>query len=282
MIKSIYGNSNFNDLLQESYLANTSILSGIEYLLKAELFGNHDGMFYSAFFSLSIGIERFLKVALVSEYMYQNNYQKPPERLLKDPGHNLLKLLNANLQLLSKYKIDNRNFSDEILEYDLISFLSTYATTNRYLNLNNLTNSNYKSHKHPIHEWVILSEQFLRESVKYEKIESELLKVYSKNEKYGVGFTNLLDFNGHPLLAVDMWQYQYIVNKSKPYILYRLIQTLKPIYKMLDKISYESNNGANADLNGLMNLPYYGELFPLFYTDLDALKKVKKWVNRYN
>lgn len=282
MIKSIYGNSNFNDLLQESYLANTSILSGIEYLLKAELFGNQDGMFYSAFFSLSIGIERFLKVALVSEYMYQNNYQKPSERLLKEPSHNLLKLLNANLKLTSKYNIDNGTFSDEVLEHDLISFLSTYATTNRYLNLNNLTNSNYKNHKHPIHEWVILSERFLRESIKYEKIESELLKIYSKNEKYGVGFTNLLDFDGHPLLAVDMWQYQYIVNKSKPFILYRLIQTLKPIYKMLDKISYESNNGANADLKGLMNLPYYGELFPLFYTDLDALKKVKKWVNRYN
>ncbi|KZA08803.1 hypothetical protein LV34_00957 [Acinetobacter baumannii] len=282
MIKIIYGNSNFNDLLQESYLAGTSILSGIEYLKKAELFSNHDGMFYSAFFSLSIGIERFLKIALVSEYMYQNNYQKPSDKFLKEPGHNLLKLLKANLLLTSKYDINSGSFSEEILEYDLISFLSTYATTNRYLNLNNLTNANYNNHKHPIHEWVLLSERFLRESVKYEKIEKELIKIYSKNEKYGVGYTNLLDFNGHPLLTADIWQFQYIVNKSKPYILYRLIQTLKPIYRMLDKISFESNNGPNADLGGLMNLPYYGELFPFFYADLDTLKKVKKWVGRYN
>lgn len=282
MIKIIYGNSNFNDLLQESYLANTSILSGIEYLLKAELFSNHDGMFYSAFFSLSIGIERFLKVALVSEYMYQNNYEKPPARLLTEPGHNLLKLLNANLSLLKKYDIKNSSFSDDMLEYDLINFLSKYATTNRYLNLNNLTNSNHNSHKHPIHEWVALSDDFLRDSIKYERLESELLKIYSKNEKYGVGYTNFLDFDGHPLLNVDIWKYQYIVNKSKPYIIYRLIQALKPIYRMLDKISFDSNNGPNADLEGLMKLPYYGELFPFFYTDLEKLKRVKKWVNRYS
>lgn len=278
----MYGNSNFNDLLQESYLAGTSILSGIEYLLKAELYGNKDGLFYSAFFSLSIGIERFLKISLVSEYMFQNNYIKPPEKLLKEPSHNLIKLFNANLALTSKYEINHKEFDSDSLEYELISFLSAYATTNRYLNLNNLTNANYNHHKHPIQEWVSLSEAFLRDSIKYEKIESDLIKLYKKKEVYGVGYTNFMDFDGNPLLNIDLWQYQYIVNKSKPYIIYRLIQTLKPIYRMLDVISLSCNNGENENMNEPVKLPYYGELFPFFFAQLEQFKKVKQWVNRYN
>lgn len=66
MINLLYGSSDFNDLLQECYLTQSSVLSGIEFLIKANLYDNKDGLFYSSFFNLSIGIERFLKNALCS------------------------------------------------------------------------------------------------------------------------------------------------------------------------------------------------------------------------
>ena len=282
MMKLIYGNSDFNDLLQESYLAGTSILSGIEYLQKAEFYNNQDGLLYSSFFSLSIGIERFLKIALVTEYMYQNNFEKPSEQFLKGPGHNLIKLYIQSINLVQNYGIPPVEFNENKLEYKLIKFLSNYATTNRYINLNNLTNANYKNHNHPMKDWLSLSEQCVRESVKIEILEKELLKYYKKYEHYGLGPTNILDFDGHPLLGVDLLQYKFIVNKSKPYLLFRLIQLLKPIYRMLDRISMDCNNGSNADVDSSVKLPYYGELFPFFYAQLDQFKKVKNWVGRYN
>ena len=236
MMNSIYGNSDFNDLLQESYLAGTSILSGIEYLQKAEFYNEQDGLLYSSFFSLSIGIERFLKIALVTEYMYQNNFVKPSEQFLKGPSHNLVKLYSQSIDLVKKYGISSEDFSENKLEYKLINFLSNYATTNRYINLNNLTNANYKNHNHPIKDWLSLSEQFLRESIKSEILERNLLKYYKKYEHCGLGPTSFFDFDGHPLLGVDLLRYKFIVNKSKPYILFRLIQLLRPIYRMLDKI----------------------------------------------
>ena len=280
MMQFLYGNSNFNDLLQESYLAGTSILSGMEYLFKAELFNENDGMLYSSFFSLSIGIERFLKIAVVSEYMYSNNFEKPTEKLLRGLGHNLVNLLDYCTDLCSKYEINIPEGTRDSLNLELISFLSRYATSNRYQNLNKLTSQTKQKDKHPIHEWALISEDFLRKNIKPRIIEKELLNLYGKL-RY-VGYTNYLDFNGHPLLSVDLLQYQYVARKAKPYMIYNLIQTLRPIYRMLDKISLECNNGPNADLNGPVQLPYYGELFPFFFVQLDQLKRTKKWVNRYN
>lgn len=280
MITFLYGNSEFNDLLQECYLADTSILTGIEYLIKAELYNNDDGLFYSSFFSLSIGIERFLKIALVTEFMYSNNFKKPTEKLLKEPGHNLIRLFNQFTEVSKKYDISIPPLDTTNPAYNLIKFISAYATKNRYQNLDKLTNKHDDYDRHPIHEWLKISESYLRSSTKIEKIETDLLKYYNKYNHPTI-YTNYLDFDGHPLLYVDLLQYRFIVNKAKPYILNCLIQTLKPIYIMLDNISMECNNGENTDLIGPVKIPYYGELFPIFYADLDLFKRVKKWVGRY-
>jgi len=280
MITFLYGNSEFNDLLQECYLADTSILTGIEYLTKAELYNNDDGLFYSSFFSLSIGIERFLKIALVTEFMYSNNFQKPTEKLLKEPGHNLIKLFNQFADAAKKYEIFIPPLDINNRAYNLIKFISAYATKNRYQNLNKLTSKYDDYDKHPIHEWLLISEFYLKSSIKIEKIEKDLLKYYAKHH-YLTYYTNYLNFDGSPLLGVDLLHYRFTVNKAKPYILNCLIQTLRPIFMMLDRISLECNNGSNADLNGPVKIPYYGELFPIFYADLYIFKRVKKWVGRY-
>ncbi len=281
MMTFLYGNSDFNDLLQECYLTQSSMLSGIEFLTKANIYDNKDGLFYSSFFNLSIGIERFLKIALLSEYMYTNNFQKPEVSFLKDKSHNLIKLFNSCAEIVKKYDIPIKPLDNKHQAYDLFYFLSSYATKTRYQNLDKLTNKYEKYDKHPIHSWTNISESYLRKYVKSEKIESELLKHYNKYPN-ATGFTYYLDFSGHPLLSVDLLMYQYIIKKSKPYILNDLIQTLRPIYRMLDKISLNCNNGPDSDLNGPVRFPYYGELFPFFYADLNLFKRVKSWINRYS
>lgn len=281
MMTLLYGNSDFNDLLQECYLTQSSMLSGIEFLTKANIYDNKDGLFYSSFFNLSIGIERFLKIALVSEYMYTNDFQKPDAKFLEKKGHNLIKLFNSCAEIGCKYDIPISPLDKEHKAYDLFDFLSSYAKKTRYQNLNKLTNKYEEYDKHPIHSWADISGSYLRKYVKNDKIESELLRHYNKYP-YATGFTHYLDFNGHPLMYPDLLMYQYIVQRSKPYILNDLIQTLKPIYRMLNKISLDCNNGPNADLNSLVKLPYYGELFPFFYADLQLFKRTKNWINRYS
>ena len=80
----------FTLLQQEGHLARTSLLSGIDLLLKANLDEQNIGKFYSAFFQLTIGIERILKLVVITNHMLENNYTPPTdEELRKKYGHNI-------------------------------------------------------------------------------------------------------------------------------------------------------------------------------------------------
>ena len=57
----------FTLLTQEAHLAKNTLLSGFDLLLKANFFQDKDGYFYSAFFNLSIGMERLLKLDALLE-----------------------------------------------------------------------------------------------------------------------------------------------------------------------------------------------------------------------
>jgi hypothetical protein len=284
-MNNLYGNSNFNNLLQECYLARVSILSGIEYLLKAEIFDEHsDGLFYSSFYSLSIGIERFLKLTLITEYMYCNQYKKVPIERLKDLNHDLVKLYDECNKVANKYNIQTEilDSSNEI-NYQLVNHLSKYAQYNRYQNLDDLTDKfskgKFKKDIHPIHEWMLISKKIVDQHISKKKYDRDLTKIINQYPYHG--YSHYLDFDGQILHTTDLFTYKFIVNTAKPYALFKLIQLLKPFYKLLDKLSMDCNNGPEADLKGAVKLPYYGELFPFFYISLDQLKRTKKWVNRY-
>ena len=212
--------------------------------------------------------------------MYTNSFQKPDSKFLTKKSHNLISLINSCVEIVNKHDISMPSLNESHHAYDLFNFLSSYATKNRYQNLNKLTNAYKEYDNHPIHEWFNISSDYLRRNEKNEKIEIELLKHYDKFP-HTAGYTHYLDFDNHPLLSVDLLMYQFVVKRAKHFILNDLIQTLKPIYRMLDKISLACNNNPDSDLNCPVKLPYFGELFQFFYADLEQFKRVKKWTNRY-
>ena len=59
----------FKLLQQEGYLTQSSLCQGLTFLRKANLGEKERGLFYSAFFQLSIGIERFMKIVVILDYM---------------------------------------------------------------------------------------------------------------------------------------------------------------------------------------------------------------------
>lgn len=72
----------FNQFMVESYLSSTSIGGGLNVVRKCRA---HDkGSFYSSFFQLSIGIERFFKIIFILNHMIENNLEKPDFRTLKN------------------------------------------------------------------------------------------------------------------------------------------------------------------------------------------------------
>lgn len=72
-------------LQQEALLANASLLSGFEYLVKASFNDKGVGAYYAAFFDLTIGFERIMKLAIIADHMWlRTTLNRPQKRKL---GH---------------------------------------------------------------------------------------------------------------------------------------------------------------------------------------------------
>ncbi len=63
----------FKLLQQEAFLARSSLLAGLDELLRANVIETDKGRFYGAFFLLSIGLERLMKLLIVCHHMANNH-----------------------------------------------------------------------------------------------------------------------------------------------------------------------------------------------------------------
>ena len=139
-------------LFKESSLAAMNIGVGLTFLRKYDFVKL--GFIYQAFFSLSIGIERLIKLVLVYEYFCENGSFPNDNKYLKSKGHDLLTLVSEVEKLAEKYNCHSyftpiRN--DEITR-NVLSNLSDFAVMNRYFYLDELSNAAYKS-KDPLKRW---------------------------------------------------------------------------------------------------------------------------------
>ena len=73
-------------LEQEGLLAQACLCNGLTALRRANL-GDKKGLFYSAFFELSIGFERTLKLILILDHMARNQLDPPDSKTVEDYGH---------------------------------------------------------------------------------------------------------------------------------------------------------------------------------------------------
>jgi hypothetical protein len=67
-------------LLREAALVRHLLGSGVTALGRAD-YATGLGEYYSAFFGLSIGLERLAKLVLVADYAISNHSQMPPQAL---------------------------------------------------------------------------------------------------------------------------------------------------------------------------------------------------------
>lgn len=81
-------------LEQEGLLAQSCLCNGLTALRRTNL-GDKKGLFYSAFFELSIGFERVLKLILILDHMARNKLIPPGSKTVEAYGHKLRTLFDA-------------------------------------------------------------------------------------------------------------------------------------------------------------------------------------------
>lgn len=273
----------FSLLAQEAHLAKNTLLSGFDLLLKANFFQDKEGYFYSAFFHISIGMERILKLAVVTDYMLSNNYQTPTKEQLIKTGHNIKKLNDKALELMPLYRHPNasipiRTNNDEAL----IDFFTEYGIGSRYFNLNEVCEE--KMNRSPLDKWLDLSRSIYEEytSLKIRQ-RSELNLIYKMDRTgFSNGYTFHLDEYGHPMTAFDCIHRQYIIEKSAPFIIYRLIHVLRPIYFLLDAMAQKATDYETENKIPSMVIPHYEDFFYFLLAEKSTIKRRKKWLDIFN
>jgi len=128
----------FRALNREASLATQTVCAGLTALRKAD--AAKTGVYNEAFFNLSIGIERLVKLAIVIDHCLDNSGKFPNDKALRNYGHELNALVKKAREIRSKYPTPNplAQFPNDEIVPAIVECLSDFAKGARYYNLDYL------------------------------------------------------------------------------------------------------------------------------------------------
>ncbi len=114
------------------------------------------GHYYTAFFSLSVGIERLAKLVIVADHVLSNQGQLPQQEMFRRLGHNLARLsgevhrISEAHNLALRYPRPADPISGAVLGC-LTAFAD--ASRGRYANFEAIGNSGFNAAEEPVAKW---------------------------------------------------------------------------------------------------------------------------------
>ena len=144
----------WHSIRREAALVRHLIGSGVTSLGKAN-YADKKGEYYTAFFGLSIGLERLAKLILVANHAILNNGQMPTEQVVRRFGHKLVSLLNTAGNISAKHSL-NLDYPRpaEQISTAIVECLDAFADAGRgrYANFAALGDPNL-GQEEPIRKW---------------------------------------------------------------------------------------------------------------------------------
>lgn len=243
-------------LLIEGSLSAYALANGLDCLRRANVY--EKGMYYQSFFSLSIGIERLLKLIIIYEYRIKNDGKFPDNKVIKQKGHDLYEMIST---------IKPKLLENELYK-NTIKFLSEFAQNTRYYNLNVLTGREIHN-LNPIEEWNNIEKMILKEyNVKIENTPNKEEMVNKINQISDILFLDMnLNLVNNAEYIVDEMEKRNIIQGYDVLVFYKIIRSLVETLT-----EYELKNNL---------FPYLREYFIYFradYTDGEIRRK-KSWRN---
>ncbi|AZH30497.1 hypothetical protein [Paenibacillus sp. M-152] len=247
-------------LIKEGYLASTSIGYGLTSLRKAGV--HKKGEYYQSFFQLSIGIERMMKLIIIQNHRGKCN-SFPDNKTMKSFSHNLMGLYNSVIE----FAINEDILIVDDLSIEILKFLSEFAISDRYYNLDYLTGR--KSSIDPLIQWSNiqdkLEKRYLINNQRVNKQQDILLNIL--NEKsYTIIYNEKNELINN---AKEFMQESIKDEKIQGYAVYHILEVIRVLATILEDLEYEHNL-----------YPCLREFFEYFnydYTMKEVIRK-KKWV----
>jgi hypothetical protein len=254
-------------LVREASMASMAIGIGLTHIRKFDF--TQPGFFYSGMFSFTTGLERLMKLIIICDFRVKNNDAFPNNQQLKAFGHKITELFNHSRKIKNDYdfEIDDKRFIDDDFYETIVQFLSDFATTARYYNLDAL--SGYKQNSdEPYRRWnndisETIVQRHYRKNPKNFKKKMELAKKMMGNT---IVFMN--DENGNEIRNLnDFYTKGDQVTTKQKYSMFYLYEINRFLCDLLCELHHEGNL-----------FPYLPDFFAVFrHNDKSHIIKIKSW-----
>lgn len=253
-----------NLLAKEAALSSMNLGVGLTFIRRYDF--TSLGFIYQSFFSLSVGLERIMKLILLYEYIYVHN-SYPDFKYLKSKSHRLTDLWTEVRKLVAKYscsKYFDYLDSDPIFSI-IIQNLSDFATQNRYFHLNELSGNNQT--QDPVRRWdkevnsIIVQRHFepnLPKNIVLQKI-AEIMTDFTLVRQHD---ENDNEINGYSELTKASIQ----IDTKQKYGMFYVFCVIKALCHLQDS----QNQISRTDI-------HLEEFFTVFRADYNYAKRIKTW-----
>ncbi|HCA17221.1 MAG TPA: hypothetical protein DEO64_08825 [Alcaligenes faecalis] len=180
MDKNPWDTLGWSALSRESKLVRHLLGSGVTALGRAN-YADQAGEYYTAFFGLSVGMERLAKLILVADYALSNQGRLPTQSVVKKYGHNIESLLMSISVVSEKHSIKLQySKPTTIISAKIVECLDAFADASRgrYANFAALGDPNIEGQFEPIRKWwaevaeLILQEHYYGKKRAQARVES--------------------------------------------------------------------------------------------------------------
>lgn len=267
-------NKTFLAFLEEAQFTKEILAIGVTQLYKANYASK--GIYYQSFTCLSTGLERLAKLCLILDCYIQNSGILPSEEYIRNYGHRIPELYLACREIANSQKVAFR-FSykmDKKIHQSIINLFGSFAeSSGRYSNINILLGKESKS-TDCIDRWFYNVDIPL-----YDKHVSRKKKDGIEYRSYIIGNIlnpiTLVQFTAedHAELtdAIEASRRTGIWKAVAPYRQLYVLQTIRYLTELLIALGHKAMAIQAADI------PYFGEIFGLFYNSNSYFRSRKTW-----
>ncbi len=264
---------------QEGYLVRGCLTTGLTALRDAPF--KEKGQYYTAFFQLSMGFERLMKLILILDHMAEHTSAVPSRSVLKNyggkTGHDLVELVKSICS-------HSPRSSDDLLEtiksgslaFDLINFLTDFGNGARYYNLDAL--SSEKPPDDPLSRWNrivqrILAEDFDARHQDRVRRSSAALAEEIKDFTIARGF----DLEGRPVSLEQMLPLSRLHQMAAPRAVLHLMGILVQLKALLEEACNRAQRVNQQAQSTGATIPYLIEFFDFVTDERHVVLRKKRW-----
>lgn len=266
-------------LEQEGLLAQACLCNGLTALRRANL-GDKKGLFYSAFFELSIGFERVLKLILILDHMARNQLVPPDSKTVEDYGHKLRSLFDAAKGVCAAHGVTALDaFQPNSLPIAILGFLDDFAHPGgRYSNINKLTGHKHQTMADPIAQWGEIANRIMREHATPKDRQRAQLNGLVASAAFGDAAASLIsDLNQQPMDVVPLHVRASELDTAAKHAIYALVTLISALREVIDSLcdsAWAANPPGKASL---AEVPDMKEFFQFAWADRQYVMRKRQW-----